>query len=605
MSLIDAILGFILNPWFLLSLLFWVFVLILIFLLRNRKEAYYLWFPLLAMFRTKKLNKFITRVGKKAPKFWKVFWTIGIFVSFSFTIYALYFFFTNFIYLIIKPSIEQAIVPLIPGLTIDLPMLSYIILPLLFILTTHEFAHGIAASADGVDIKSTGILGAGLFFVIGFGAFVEVDERELSSTRYHRNTRLRIAAAGTYVNGMTAGIAFLLLISFPLLISPFYVNVTQVHSVVLETDGGFNEGNLAAGDLILAIKKQGTGDEEYISLDNYAGRTLSTILNNGTSLKCSIGDNLTFRIYNPSTDSYSEKNVTLAPRYYLGILYKYVSNTELQITKIYSEIEGGNNYNIINFTVGLNITEVNGIPINQTRGDTLGKALAVFNLNTINLSTTSETFILDVNVTGVQIGIYTNSYFMHKNDFAKFFTSSWPDFWLREIAWLFMISFSITIFNMLPLPVFDGDRVVKELINWGFGEEYKTTKKKKDKIRYNKDEKDLKLSEYRVEKIDSVKIIIEGKSGIREKSEIILPEDKYNLVDKIGDNFKDTVLLDLPEQSKLEEGSLIEITYDYWYDEKRKIKKTILNTLRYFTLFIVAGNFILSIMRFGGFLFWL
>lgn len=605
MSLIDAILGFILNPWFLLSLLFWVFVLILIFLLRNRKEAYYLCFPLLAMFRTKKLNKFITRVGKKAPKFWKVFWTIGIFVSFSFTIYALYFFFTNFIYLIIKPSIEQAIVPLIPGLTIDLPMLSYIILPLLFILTTHEFAHGIAASADGVDIKSTGILGAGLFFVIGFGAFVEVDERELSSTRYHRNTRLRIAAAGTYVNGMTAGIAFLLLISFPLLISPFYVNVTQVHSVVLETDGGFNEGNLAAGDLILAIKKQGTGDEEYISLDNYAGRTLSTILNNGTSLKCSIGDNLTFRIYNPSTDSYSEKNVTLAPRYYLGILYKYVSNTELQITKIYSEIEGGNNYNIINFTVGLNITEVNGIPINQTRGDTLGKALAVFNLNTINLSTTSETFILDVNVTGVQIGIYTNSYFMHKNDFAKFFTSSWPDFWLREIAWLFMISFSITIFNMLPLPVFDGDRVVKELINWGFGEEYKTTKKKKDKIRYNKDEKDLKLSEYRVEKIDSVKIIIEGKSGIREKSEIILPEDKYNLVDKIGDNFKDTVLLDLPEQSKLEEGSLIEITYDYWYDEKRKIKKTILNTLRYFTLFIVAGNFILSIMRFGGFLFWL
>lgn len=605
MSLIDVILGFILNPWFLFSLLFWVFVLILIFLLRNRKEAYYLWFPLLAMFKTRKLNKFLTKVGKKAPKFWKIFWTIGIFVSFSFTIYALYFLFSNFISLIIRPSPEQAIVPLIPGVTVSLPTLSYLILPLLFILTTHEFAHGIAASADGVDIKSTGILGAGLFFVIGFGAFVEVDERELNSTKYHRNTRLRIAAAGTYVNGMTAGVAFLLLISFPLLISPFYVNVTQVHSVVPETDGGFNEGNLAPGDLILAIKKQGTGDEEYVSLDNYAGRTLSTILTNGTSLQCAIGDNLTFRIYNPATDSYSEKNVTLAPRYYLGILYEYISNTELQITKIYSEIEGGNNYDIINFTVGLNITAVNGIPINQTRGDTLGKALTAFNLNTINLSSTSETFILNVNVTGVQIGFISNSYFMHKNDFAKFFTNSWPDFWLKELVWLFMISFSITLFNMLPLPIFDGDRVVKELINWGFGEEYKTTKKKIDKIRYNKDEHDLKLSEYRVEKIDSVKIIIEDRSDISGKSEIILQEDKYKLSDTIGDNFKDTVLLDLPEQSKLEEGSLVEISYEYWHDEKRKIKKTILNTLRYFSMFILIGNFILSIVRFGGFLFWL
>ncbi len=603
MSLFDIILDFILNPWFIFSLLFWVFVLLLVYLLRNKKEAYYLWFPLLAMFKTKRLNKFIMKISRKAPKFWKIFWTIGIFVSFGFTIYALYYFFTNFINLIFRPSIEQAIVLLIPGVNIDLPLLFYLILPLLFILTTHELAHGISAGAEGVDVKSTGILGAGLFFVIGFGAFVEVDERELNSQKFHRNTRLRIAAAGTYVNGITAGIAFILLLSFPLLISPFYRQVTQVLGVLPEIEGGINEGNLANGDVLLAIKKKGTGDDEYVFLDSNEGRTLTNILNNRTSLQCSIGDNLTFKIYRPSTDSYSEKNVTLGPRYYLGILYEYISDTELQITRIYSASEGGNNYNK-NLIVGLNITEINGVPINRINGETLEKTLTVFNLNTINFSTDSETYILDVNTTGVKIGIYSNSYFMHKNDVAKFFTSFWPEFWLREIAWLFIIAFSITLFNMLPLPVFDGDRIVKELINWGFGEDYKTTRKKTDKVSFKKDEMDLNLSEYRVEKVDSVKILI-GNQNIRDQSEIILPEDKYTLIDKIGDGFKDTLSLNLPEQTKLEEGSLIEISYEYWYDEKSKIKKRVLNLLRYFTLFIIAGNFILSFIKFGGVLFWI
>ncbi|MBA7643983.1 hypothetical protein ES703_51718 [subsurface metagenome] len=604
MPLFDIIIDFILNPWFILSLLFWGFVYLLKYLLRNKKDAYYFWFPFLAMLKTRKLNKFLKKVSRKAPKSWKIFWTIGIFISFGFTIYALYFFFTNFINMIIRPSPEQAIVLLIPGVTIELPLLFYLVLPLLFIITTHEFAHGIAAGAEGVDVKSTGVLGAGLFFIIGFGAFVEVDERELNSQKYHRNTRLRIAAAGTYVNGITAGIAFLLLLSFPLIISPYYRQVGQVYSVVPEVEGGINEGNLAKNDVILAIKKQDAGDEDYVFLNNYEGRTLSDILNNKTSLITSIGDNLTFSIYKPSTDSYSEKNVTLGPRYFIGIEFEYISITELQITKIYTKDEEGNNYNK-SLDLNLIIIEIDGVPINRTGGYTLEKALLKFPLNTINLSTDSETFVLDVRLIGVKIGIISNPYFMHKNDFAKFFTSFWPEFWLREIAWLFIIAFSITLFNMLPLPIFDGDRIVKELLNWGFGEEYKTTRKKKDKVRFKKDETDLNLSEYRVEKVDNVKIIIEEKSGVREQSEIILSEDNYNLIDKIGDGFKDTVVLNLPEQTTLEEGSLIEISYEYWYDEKRKVKNSILNIIRYFTLFIIAGNFILSFIKFGGIMFWI
>ncbi|MFX1305427.1 MAG: site-2 protease family protein [Promethearchaeota archaeon] len=604
MSLFNIILDFILNPWFIFSLIFWIIVLLLVYLLRNKKEATYLFFPLLAMFKTRKLNNIIKKISRKAPKFWKYFWTIGIFVSFSFMIFAFYFFFTNFINLIVNPKVEQAVVLLIPGVTIDLPLLFYLILPLLFIITTHEFAHGISASVEGVDIKSTGVMGAGLFFIIGFGAFVEVDERELNSTKIHRNTRLRVAAAGTYVNAITLGITIILLLSFPLIISPFYRQVTQVNTVFTEAQGGFNYGILSDGDVILAIKKKGTSDDQYISLDINQGRSLSNILNNKTSLQCSIGDNLTFRIYYPSQDEYLEKNVTLGPRYYIGIMYKYISNTELEITKIYTENEGGNNFNT-NLTEGTIINEINGNLINITKGDTLEKALTKFNLKNITLNKDSETYILNVTAVGVVLGIYSNSYFMHKNNIAKFFTSFWPEFWLRELLWLFIIAFSITLFNLLPLPVFDGDRIMKELINWGFGEDFRTLKTKTDKSLFKKDTLQIQLSEYRIEKVNSVKIIMENKLQSREKNEIILAEDKYKLVDTIGDEFKDSIAFNLPEQTQLEQDSLVEVTYEYKYDEKQKIKRPLLNILRFITLFIVLGNFILSFIKFGGIFFWI
>ena len=105
--------------------------------------------------------------------------------------------------------------------------------------------------------------------------------------------------------------------------------------------------------------------------------------------------------------------------------------------------------------------------------------------------------------------------------------------------------------------------------------------------------------------MDYVKILIENQNNIRDQSEIILPDDKYTLIDKIGDGYKDALSLNLPEQTTLEEGAIIEIGYEYWHDEKRKIKNTFLNILRYFTLFILVGNFILSFIKFGGILFWI
>jgi len=600
---------FLLNPWFLLSLFFWLIVLALVYLLRNKKEAAYLFFPLLAMFKTKKLNNFLRKISRKVPKFWKIFWTIGIFISFGFVIFAFYFFFTNFINLLVNPRIEQAVLPLIPGVTIDLPLFFYLILPLLFIVTTHEFAHGIAASADGLDIKSTGVLGAGIFYIIAFGAFVEVDERIVNSNKVNRYTRLRIAAAGTYVNGITAVVAFILLLCFPLMIAPWYRQVTQVNTVLKEDEGGFNYGNITRGDAIIAIKKSGTTDENYVSLDELKGVSLSSILNNKSTLECAINDSLTLKIYDPSLDAFLEKNITLGPRYYIGLRYEYTSDgLGLKINKVLSLSEGGNNFG--NISEGLTVIKINGIPINVSNGDTLERVYTSsfqngMILNNINFSTDSANYTLDLRIDGVIIGIYSNSYFMYKNGIAKFFTSFWPEFLLRELSWLFLIAFSITLFNMLPLPIFDGDRMVKELINWGIGENYKSLKKKKDKFYFKKEDKNYELSEYRVEKINSIEIIMKDPSRSIEPSTIRLSEDKYQIIDKIGDGFKDTVLLNLPEKTDLTEDTVVEISYEHYYDEKKKIKNLILNTLRFITIFIILGNFILSFIKFGGLIFWM
>lgn len=530
MDFAGVILGIFLNPWFIISLIFWLIIFGLVYLLRKKKDAIYVFFPLIAMIKTKKLNSIIKKLARKFPKFWKIFWSIGIFTSFFFMIFAFFFFFMNFISLIVNPQVINAITPLIPGVTIDLSVFTYLIIPILFVMTTHELAHGIAANVDGMDVKSTGIIGAGFFFLIGGGAFVELDEKELYSPKYHKNTRLRIAAAGTHVNAITAGLAFVLLLSFPIFIYPFYGNqVVQIESVLKPDEGGYNYGRLSNDDVIIAVKKRGDSDDKYVELNGDKGITLNAILSNKIeTIRCSVYDYLTLKIYVPSKDEFTEKNVELGPRY----------NEDLKIV-------------------------------------------------------------------GVVIGIITHAYYIPKNEIGKFFTGNWPVLLLRELMWLWIIAFSITLFNVLPLPVFDGDKMIKELINWSIGEKYAQTKKKKDNFLFKKSEKYYHLSEYRVDKIDSIKILLEDRSKLAGSSEILLGEDNYELIDKIGDGFKSTISFNLPEQSKIKENSQFEVLYEYWHDEKKSIKRNLLNIVRIFSLVIVAGNLILSYVKFGNITFWI
>ncbi len=693
-NFIESLLGFILSPFTIISVSFWILMYVLIRISGKKKVATNIFFfPFLAMVGTRRLNNFLKKASKWHPKFWRVFWSIGFFVSFCFIIIGLWFIFYNLISLLFSPSVENAIVPLIPGVTIGLPQFAYLILPILFVATVHEFSHAMAAGADDIDIVSTGIFGVGFVLVIGFGAFVEVDERSLSAKPRLRNTRLRIAAAGTFSNAIQAGIGILLLLSFVSLLFPFYgPRVFQITEVSHPLEGGYNYDNLDVGDVVTAIN--GT----TIDIDN--GIDLDEILLNKTLIKCSVGDSLIFFTYNPVSNKFSNKTIVLGKYNFIGITYTNTSNDKLEIRNVYTALQGGNNYDK-GLLIGAIVTKINDIAVDMSKNITIDYLLASMELgdtmkltldngssyfldvdaaplvpgafvfdniylgftyedsggNNIRVSrvlknltedginegileagdqiieiagvkfqSESKDFkeivetlslipgekikfkinrnqeIFEVNANSlkiptkyVKIGILDTDYWMPKNVFSAWLSGLFPAYLYEQLLWFIVIATSMTLFNMLPVPVFDGDRIVKEIINSLVGQSFDSNKKKKEKLYYNKDETRYPLREYRVNNISEVKLIAEG-------SEVIIGKDNYDLIDTIGDGFNDAFVLKLPENSKINEASILEVSYDYQYDSKLPKKKKILNTIRIITTVVFLANIILSIINFGSIL---
>jgi len=694
-NLIEILLEIVLNPFFIISSIFWIIMLIIIIVFgKKRKGLINIFIPLFAMVGTKRLNNFLKKISRWHPKFWRTFWSIGFFVSFFFMIYGIWFIFYNLISLIFNPSIENALIPLVPGITVDLPTFAYLIIPILFVVTIHEFSHAIAAGSDNIDVLSTGVFAGGLFLLLGFGAYCEVDEHTLNSKPSLWKTRLRIAAAGTYSNAIMAGIGILLILNFTTLISPFYgPRVFQIDYVSYPYEGGYNYNNLIEGDVVVAI------NETLIDIDN--GVYLDNILTNKTQIKCSVGDSLNFTIYNVGSNSYLYKSVILGIYNFIGISYENISNGELRINQIYSVLQGGNNYDK-NLTVGTIITKINGTQVDVSNNITIDYILTqvqlgdylnlttdngvsylldvdavplvpgafifenlymgilyedlgsndihiskVFNNLTesginegilkegdqilevegidiqsnehsfkniidnltlnpsepINFKIKRDQEILEINANtleiptkSVKIGIFSNeNYWIPKNFLSIWFSGIFPFYLLRQLLWFFVVSFSVTLFNMLPLPIFDGDRIIKEIINKIIGEKYDSTENKTEEFYYKHEKKEYALNKYRINQINSLKLKVD-------EGEIIISPDKYHLTDGTGDGFMDVLTLNLPETSKIKENSIFEVSYEYKFDSKSPTKKKLINSIRLIITFAFLANIILSFMRFGDIL---
>lgn len=195
--------------------LFWMILFIIAKYLKLEKYGFDI-APFFLMYKTKRFNKFISEIAQKSPKFWKTTATLGVAISYAALGYGIMVLLRNLINVFVQPQNASPLIPIIPGITITGNSIIYVLIAIIITLVTHELAHGIAAIAEGLPIKSAGLL----FFILIPGGFVEIDENFLK--KVPSRCRLRIFSAGSAVNLVSALLALLLFSNFALVLSPWY-----------------------------------------------------------------------------------------------------------------------------------------------------------------------------------------------------------------------------------------------------------------------------------------------------------------------------------------------------------------------------------------------
>ncbi|TFG09990.1 PDZ domain-containing protein [Candidatus Thorarchaeota archaeon] len=200
--------------------------------------------PFFIMLKTERLNSFLTRLGKKIPRW---FFNLGVVVGFGGMIAGFVMFADNLLRFFIQPQSAGGVVPIIPGITITGLPLVYLMIALAFTLIVHEFAHGLASSRDNIPIKSSGLMA---FFVL-FGAFVEPDE-EVFENEASSKDRMRMLAAGSFSNLIWAFVVLLMIANFPAMMSLGFnpPNGAYVYDIV---PGSPAAQALEVGDVIVGL----------------------------------------------------------------------------------------------------------------------------------------------------------------------------------------------------------------------------------------------------------------------------------------------------------------------------------------------------------------
>ncbi|MDT7861846.1 MAG: site-2 protease family protein [Saccharolobus sp.] len=174
-----------------------------------------------------------------------------------------------------------ALKPIIPGITIGLSQLPYILLAIGISVAIHEIFHALSATSNNVRVRNGGILLLAIFP----GAFVEPDENEFNSSP--TNAKLKIIAAGIVINLILALIALPLSFELPYLPSALSKGI-EIVGVVKNTPA-YN-ASIKPGYIIYAINgyRITTLDQLHELLYKYTNITLTLRLLNGTFHNISI-----------------------------------------------------------------------------------------------------------------------------------------------------------------------------------------------------------------------------------------------------------------------------------------------------------------------------
>ena len=189
------------------------------------------------MYRVQTFNAVLDRLARISKTLWRIIFDIGLLFCLGFLFTSFIMFSVNFVkYLELlaisahflpnppNPNTIQTVpfVPAIPGISISFDTLPYFFIAIGIAAALHELAHGVAARAENIDLKSTGLL----FFLFFFGAFVEPEEKSLKKS--NPRSRLRVYAAGAFTNIVLVFLLLILLtpLFFNFVMTPFFSTTT-------------------------------------------------------------------------------------------------------------------------------------------------------------------------------------------------------------------------------------------------------------------------------------------------------------------------------------------------------------------------------------------
>ena len=505
---------------------FWGIVLVLEKIFKLRKKGWEVE-PGLLMAKTTRFNIFMDKIARKAPKVWKWFWNIGIVVGFIGMIFIVGFLFIN-LFVLFSPqsNVTNAVVPLIPGLTIGFETFLRILIPIVIIMISHEVAHGIATRIEKVRIKSSGFL----VFLILFGAFVEPDEKQVMATK--RASRMRIFAAGSFANIVVGFICFILISNAVFLLCPFY-SMTPAGVTFQEVDyGGPSYGFLYPGSVITNLN--GTPINDYNDLSDWLNNSspfepinMTAIVNPfyaGTATITLGAKSIETGRNNVLTDLNMSNLISLN-----GIMSGNLVNLS-QADGSYVNVtpSGGSNYTRIDVTFDfltfrinpssvVNLSINSNVFLNNSNNITLANYsiytttgaktnLGVFNTtsssnlvkiyfssnisNYINATNYSIRLSFEVNATSsdynlsldyMNLNVTYSAYFIGLlgiRGATNYYPPTGPLGFLvylfgplfrigllDVLTWTFLLSVGIAIFNLMPLPPFDGNALMVDLVD--------------------------------------------------------------------------------------------------------------------------------------------
>lgn len=175
-----------------------------------------------------------------------------------------------------------------PGTGIFIPFWQALI-AIICLLVPHEFAHGILTRSQNMKLKSMGILAVG---PVPVGAFAEPDEKDMY--KHGGKERMRMYAAGSFTNILTALIALILIV---FVMSPFASSMTYPGGMLITNvvEGSPAEGVLEPGFVITEIGGKPTMDVEqfYVAIEGLEpGQAVEFVTSNGT-FRLTLGDHPT------------------------------------------------------------------------------------------------------------------------------------------------------------------------------------------------------------------------------------------------------------------------------------------------------------------------